>query len=447
MVTVPISYDAVNARDRALVGVAALDPALSAARKGDAVKVSPNASPITDIQEEIGLILSQRTGRRQLGQLERHSSRPVNRIVIERIEEYYARLQDAPSQDDLLTLVEKLIAFEDIADDQQFGSNESKTAREKALNDIREVLKQSGASNRQQYMLLQGARMHFEGKSSRSGLPSLLEEAADRFFDKKMVNGVRADYAMLPHAQKAEGRLGTRADILRAQYSNMIDGGMKIAKLYAALLKNCKILDFHTLSEVFLKAAGDDLATVAGRTDRTVLRGLMNQLSCLKTLRTALEGCAELIGQVEDMFPGFADPLEDDTEDRSKGGSKDGSDGGSEDGPKDDAEDSSQVGSERAGELLADLLNFCAKNAPSHGDGRKLVRRFEGETTPAKALVVYCNGLIALHKNLDDRIFPSNSARLQQTTELLTVSGEYVEIEESEEAARSRDLFTQALGH
>ncbi|MEO9738465.1 MAG: hypothetical protein ABJO09_05555 [Hyphomicrobiales bacterium] len=439
MATTPISNDAIYSRDRALVGLTVLDPALTAARKGDTVRVSQNSSPLTDIQEEIGLLLSQRAGKRQIGQIERRDTRPSNRIVVERIAEYYARLQDAPSHDQLLALVEKLKAFEDIANEQQFGSSEPRSAREKALNDIREALKDSGVTNRQRYMLLQGARMHFEGNSARSGLALLLEQAADRFFDKKTVNGVRADYAMQLHARQAEQRLGTRAEVLRAQYNNMIDGGMKIAKLYEALLKNCKTLDFDRLSDVFLKAAGDDLATVSGRADRAFLRGLMNQLSCLKTLRTALEGCGGLLEQVEEMFPGFVKSAEDETDGRSRGGGSGGDPGEEEKDPsndqtEDEAWDTKRKASGKAPELLADLLNFCAKSSPSHGDSRKLVRRFESESTPAKALVVYCNGLIALHKNLDDRVFPSDSARLQQSTELLSVSGDYVEIEEREEA-------------
>ncbi|MEO9901985.1 MAG: hypothetical protein ABJF28_14425, partial [Nisaea sp.] len=82
MATTPISNDAIYSRDRALVGLTVLDPALTAARKGDTVRVSQNSSPLTDIQEEIGLLLSQRAGKRQIGQIERRDTRPSNRIVV-----------------------------------------------------------------------------------------------------------------------------------------------------------------------------------------------------------------------------------------------------------------------------------------------------------------------------------------------------------------------------
>jgi len=379
-----------SANVQSTVGAEVLEQARGT-RKGDAATLVQKQSDLTDIQEEIGNAVGKLADKRTLGQSKMRQGAGVNKEALKRIADYYDRLPDAPREAKLRDLVKKLEAFEDFIESGDGGGGGELTA-----DDILQALRATDGDARRQYMLLQGARIHFENKPGGSALLALLDRAEKAFNQSGVAHDVRADYAMLAHAKKAAPSLGLHPGALRDKYREMLLSGMNLGQLFYSLSDFSKRLNFNAVVDLFMKAAGDDLAATSDETDQGFLGSLLKELGILKTMRSAYEGCADLLDKTRRMFPGFGD------------------------GP----------GAGGPNELMGELLTFCSKPTPSVEDGRKIIKPFQNEETLPEASVVFSNGLLDLHRELPDQAFPSNQARIQQVRVLTDVSSDLVEIEE-----------------
>ncbi|MBG6146006.1 type III secretion system YopN/LcrE/InvE/MxiC family regulator [Labrenzia sp. EL_142] len=274
--------------------------------------------------------------------------------------------------------------------------NDGGSDRRATSSAILQFLQDTGTSPRQQYMLLQGARVHFHANGASEELVSLLNQAENAFKNNKIAYDVRADFAMLVHAKEAASTLGFEPSVLRDKYRELLLSGMNLGQLFYALSDLYKRLNFSSVIDLFLKAAGDDLAATSIETDRALLSNLLRELGVLKTMRSAYESCLGLIERVIRFTPS-------DSEDESLG---------------------------KAKNLMGTLLSFCASNTASIEEGRKVFRSVEAKSTTPIARVVFGNGLLEQHRDLPDAVFPSDQARLHQIEILSEICSDLAEDEE-----------------
>ncbi len=359
------------------------------ARKGDAAVAVNKQSDLADIQEEIGNSVSKLADKRSLQRAKVRQGAGVNPEAIKRIADYYERLPDGPRESKLRELVIRLQSFDRMMNDG--GSDRRATS-----SAILQFLQDTGTSPRQQYMLLQGARVHFHANGASEELVSLLNQAENAFKNNKIAYDVRADFAMLVHAKEAASTLGFEPSVLRDKYRELLLSGMNLGQLFYALSDLYKRLNFSSVIDLFLKAAGDDLAATSIETDRALLSNLLRELGVLKTMRSAYESCLGLIERVIRFTPS-------DSEDESLG---------------------------KAKNLMGTLLSFCASNTASIEEGRKVFRSVEAKSTTPIARVVFGNGLLEQHRDLPDAVFPSDQARLHQIEILSEICSDLAEDEE-----------------
>jgi len=403
-----------SANAHSIVGVNILDQ-VRGARRGEAVTLVQKQSDMSDIQEEIGNAVGKLADKRVLGQKNVRLGGGVNKEALNRIAAYYERLPDAPHEDKLRDLVKMLQTFEDLMKGE--GGKGGKSA---SADDILRALSETDGDARRQYMLLQGARVHFEKKEGSEAMVALLDRAERSFNDSGVAYDVRADYAMLVHAKTAGPSLGLDPGALRDKYREMLLSSMDLGKLFYSLSDFYKRLNFHAVVDLFLKAAGDDLATISTKTDHSFLAGLLKELTTLKTLRTVFEASAEMLEKTRRIFPRF--------------GNRDGKNKKKkkawtlvEDDEEGEKEEQGLVG-EKA--LMGELLAFCAKQTPGLDDGRRIIKPYEDDETSPKARVIFYNGLLDLHRQIPDQVFPAAQARLRQVGVLSEMCGTLAEAEE-----------------
>lgn len=366
-------------------------PVARGARQGDPATARKSMSDLTKIQEEIGNAVGKFADKRTLGQAKIRQGAGVSQQAIKRIGEYLDRLPDAPREAKLRSLVKELQSYEDA-----LTRNGSSSGSNLDPQDVLQALSAQSKDARQQYMLLQGARVHFENRAGSNALLPLLDGVEKFFNESGVAYDVRSDYAMLVHAKKMRPSRGVSPEVLRDKYREMLISGMNLGQLFYSLADFYKRLRFHSVIDLFLKAAGDDLAAVTNQTDQSFLGNLLKELGILKTLRSVFEGCVDVLEKTRRIFPNFYS-------------------GTNECGPN---------------ELMGELLGFCAKQTPTVEDGRKILKPFQIASPPPAAQVVFCNGLLDLHREVPDRSFPSAKARMQQINVLTAICSDLVEVEE-----------------
>lgn len=358
-------------------------------RHNSSVVAVNKQSDLSDIQEEIGNSVGKLADRRTLERAKVRQGAGINKEALKRIADYYDKLPDAPREEKLRALVRTLEAFQEMLERGDGDRNLS-------ADDILKALRDTDGDARRQYMLLQGARIHFEKTNgTRETIAAL--DTAERFFSESgIAQDVRADFAMLPLAKDALPGTGIRPQSLRDQYLQMLLGDVKLEQLFTVLSGYSKRRDFSKIVDLFLAAAGADLAATSFETDKNYLGGLLKQLGILKTLRSVFEASAGLLETAQRMFPGFGG------EARTGG----------------------------ADELVAKLLGYCSQKTPSVEDARKIFIPFDTSEASPKANVFFGRGLLVLHRDLPDRVFPSDQSRLLQLNRLIAVCDSLVETEE-----------------
>lgn len=355
-------------------------------RYGRSVDVVNKNSDLSDIQEEIGNAVGKFADKKTLGQAKLRQGAGVNIEALKRIADYYDKLPDMPRDAELRDLVGKLQGFEDL---MQRGESASE-------DDILEALSQFDGDVTHQYEALQTTRRYFEETGASDEFLALLESAGRYFDDPDIQRDVQAGYTIGPSASAAAPTLETSPAALRDTYREMLRGDKPMGQLFDLLSGFNLRQKFDETIDVFLKAAGRELANSSSQADPVLIGHLTRELATLKEMRTVMEQGEHLIHQTKRIDPSFAQ----------------GTEGAS------------------AKTLTSRLLNFAAKPSPSMTDTRQLIKNFDG--TGEQTLVVFANGLHDLHRLISDRSVISDSARLQQSAMLKNLR---IELSAAEEAA------------
>ncbi|PTW56665.1 type III secretion system YopN/LcrE/InvE/MxiC family regulator [Breoghania corrubedonensis] len=384
------------------VGAEVLEQARGA-QKGNSAAASVINNDLSDIQEEIGNAAAHLKDKRSLGQTKLRQGQGANREALKRIADYYDKLPDKPHEDDLRDLVKTLQKFEDILE-KGGGSGQHVSA-----DDILHALRDFDKDVTHQYEVLRAViryhedtRAAFENggpsperAAAREALRAELDAAEARFEqDPDLIRDVRAGYAMAALANDAAPTLETNPAALRNHYREMLRGPRNMAQIFDTLTGFNLRFAFDAVVDLFMDAAGNDLASTTTSTDPVLLGALLKELSKLKTMRTVFGACHEALAKVQRIDHGFAN-------------------GAGAGGPE---------------ELASALLHFCTKHATNLADARALAKPFETDFPPT--MVVFANELRDLHAMVPDQVFPSDQACVQQKKVLEQLQTEMTEIEE-----------------
>lgn len=378
--------------------------------QGHPAKVVEKSSDLSDIQEEIGNSVGKLADKRTLETSRLRKGAGVNKEALTRIADFYDRLPDAPHEDKLRELVGNL---QDHVDRQEEG-----TQAGKGLNDVYHLLRSSSDSDRQAYMLLQAARLHFAGTETGDALLPLFDQVEDKFYASQTAQDVRADYAVLVHAREA-GAPAAVQTALSDKYRDMLLSGMDLGILFSTLSSFYKRLSFQAVIDIYLQAASDDLEMLSREGDKAFLGKLLGELGILKTLRSTYEAAQSLLARSRRLLSRFG---------KMRNSEKDGSE------EEEDDDDDSGVNA-----LMAELLSFCSKRTAALDDGRRLIRTFDRDEDPV-AGVIFGNGVLEIHRDMPDTVFPSTQVRLHQLNVLVEICSDLTAIEDENFTAGTQIL-------
>ncbi len=358
-------------------------------RKGDAATAFVKNSDLTDIQEEIGNAVGKFADKKTLGQAKMRQGAGVNMEALKRIADYYDKLPDMPREAELRTLVGTLQSFQDLLGE---GGGDGSVSAE----DVLEALRKFDGDVTHQYEALQVAQRYFEDNGAGQPLLALLGQAERAFDDPDLARDVQAGYTIAAGAAEAAPSLETSPAALRDAYREMLRSDQNMGQLFDKISDFNIRFSFTQAVDLFLTAAGDDLADTNGETDPVLLGALTRELGALKEMRTVFEEANKLIDQTQRIDRSFAN------------------------------------GADAAGpiELTSALLNFSTKQSPSLSDARAILKKFEPATE--STMVVFANGLQDLHRLMSNRSVVSDSARVQQNTMIENLR---IELSAAEEAA------------
>ena len=360
-------------------------------RKGDAATAVVKNADLTDIQEEIGNAVGKFADKRTLGQAKLRQGVGVNIEALKRIADYYDKLPDMPREAELRGLVGKLQSFQDMLAGEGGGGSGSVSA-----DDILDALRSFDGDVTHQFEALQVAQRYFEENGAGPALRTALDQAERAFDDPDLARDVRAGYTIAAEAAAAAPTLETTPGALRDAYREMLRSEQNIGELFDKISDFNIRFSFSQAVDLFLTAAGNDLADTNSQTDPILLSALNRELGALKEMRTVFEEGNRLINMTQRIDPSFG------------------------------------TGPDAAGpiELTSALLKFSAKQSPSLSDARNLVKQFE--PAEEKTMVVFANGLQDLHRLMSDRSVTSSSARVQQVSMIENLR---IELSVAEEAA------------
>ncbi|MEI2384502.1 HrpJ domain-containing protein [Breoghania sp. JC706] len=384
------------------VGAEVLEQARGA-QKGNSAAAAVINNDLSDIQEEIGNAAAHLKDKRSLGQDKLRQGQGANREALRRIADYYDKLPDKPHEDDLRDQVKTLQKYEDLLEKGGGGGGAV------SADDILHALRDFDRDVTHQYEALRAVSRYyedtqadFEGRgpsperaAAREALRAELGAAGARFErDPDLMRDVRAGYAVAALARDAAPSLETDPAALRDHYREMLRGPQTMARIFDTLSGFNLRLAFDTVVELFMQAAGNDLASTTTSTDPVFLGALVKELGKLKTMRTLFDASFEVLARVQRIDPDFAN-------------------GAGAAGPV---------------ELTSALLHFCARPTASLADARALTKPFETGFPPT--MVVFGNELRDLHAMAPDQVFPSDQACLQQKNALRQLQTELTEVEE-----------------
>ena len=249
-----------------------------------------------------------------------------------------------------------------------------------------------------QFAALELMTEHFEQIGADEPFLQALGEARQQFEQGDIARDVRAGFAAAKVAHEAAATLETDPATVRNGYRALLREQTNLGGLFEKLATFDLANKYETVIETFLTAAGRDLATTDGQTDKILLNGLLQELSKLKTMQTVLEQSKSLVGTALRYLERREHHCLD------------------------------------AVRLTGDMLHFAAKTTPTPKDVRQLLGPCELDP---EVQVLVGNGLRALHGQLPDMIIPGSQARILQAAAIMGLLGQLVELEEAAHAARS----------
>lgn len=262
--------------------------------------------------------------------------------------------------------------------------------------DILKLLQEMDGDVTHQYAALDIAREHFAAAKAPEAFQEVLASAARAFETPELMREVRAGFAAAKIAHQAAQTLETDPAAVRDAYRAMLREQKNFGQLFDAFRKFDVSKKFDAVIDVFLAAAGNDLASIGPSADRGYLDALLLELGKLKGLKSVLQLSERLVGETRRLVPNGEKSWLDALDTASR------------------------------------VLNFAAKATVSMADARGLLGAM-AEASPASQ-VAFGNGLRLLHGAIPDAVMPAG-ARGQQVATLTLLQNNLVAAEEEAFAA------------
>ncbi len=373
--------------------------------RGETVAPSSESSKLTDAAEEMGMSVATRADKKSLGQRQVRQGQGADLQALARIAEYYDKLPNMPSAEQIKALVDKLAQFLEATSGDKSGG-----ASGFSKDDVLAALQDFDGDVTHQYAALEIAREYFEASGAPAAFQTVLDEARADYERGDLGRDVRAGFAAAAMANALGPTLETDPAALRDAYRAMLRETPNYGDLFGILSGFDVLKSLPEVVDAFMTAAARDLASTGPSTDERFLHGLLTELGKLKRVQTTLDQAQDLVRSVARLLP---------PTDRS------GLD---------------------AVALAGRALEFSAKSVVSVADARALL----GALTTASfaSQVALANGLRGLHAEMPDEIMPSPQARLQQASTLMLLLDDLTAAEQDEydaiDAAQSKSPATGA---
>ena len=386
--------------------------------RGEVVRTSAENAKISQAAGDYAVSEALRTNLRTLGQRTVRQGQGTHMRATARIADFYDKLPNMPELDELQVLVDTLQSFSEMlelsgpaqkkrgwrerAERDSGDSLDGEPERGPTKDDVLRALQEFDGDVTHQFAALEIAREHFASERADAKLQNLLDAAMADFEKTEIARDVRAGFAAAQVAKRAAATLETDPATVRDTYRSMLREQQNMGQLFDTLAKFDLSKNLGEVIDVFMVAAGRDLAGTGPSTDDRFLHGLIAELGKLKKVRSVFEAGADFLRRTERILApaerGLADPKQ----------------------------------------LASRLLNFCAKPTVNLADARLLLDPLEPASPESQ--VIFANGLRELHAEVPDDVMPSAEARLQQCAALGTLLNHVVAAEEayyeSREAAR-----------
>lgn len=357
---------------------------------GEAVQVSPNQADITDALEELGMAASHKA-KVDIDKVKVRKGAGTDLDALSRIAEYYEKLPDLPRDDKLRELTRRFGTFEEL---MRRGGEEGGSGLPTA-EDLRQALAEYDSDITHQFAALEQMRQNAVKAGAPEGFLALLDTVrTDLRTEAASVRDIAAGFIAAPEAHSMAEALGADAATYRNSYREMLRDTPNIGQIFGALRGFSLTEKLEDVIDSFTKVAGADLGSFNSSTDPVQLRGVLDELSKLKRIRTALDGATEGLGKLDRMYP----PEGDETRPTSA-------------------------------ELTERLLGFAASPVSGMADAERLMAGLLSGLP--EVAVAGINILRDMHAALPDDIMPNPAAREQQSRVLMSLSDRLVDAEEA----------------
>ncbi len=359
----------------------------------EAVQVSTAQSDITDALEELGQAVATR-GKKDLEKMKMRKGAGTDLEALGRIAEYYDKLPDLPKDQKSRDVVLKMQTFEEMFREGAGGGGGSGMP---TADDIRELLQQFDGDVTHQFAMLEDARLRFAQTGAAEGFLSILDEVRSEMREGDNAQEIKAGFASAQEAVTAADRFASSATAFRDSYRQLVRASGHMGRVFDALSEFSKLggksrEDFEAVLDSFIKVAGDDMKSFGPSVDPVILNAVVQELSVLKNLRTTLEMSDDMLTKMGRLFPNDRDAMPDSTT------------------------------------ITSELFHFVAAQVASSLDAERMVGHFSNPNPEIPVIAI--NSLRDIHTRLPDSVMPSDTARVQQSQILTSISDKYVQAEE-----------------
>ncbi len=359
--------------------------------RGERVAASSETSKLQEAAEEIGMSVAHRADKRTLGRREVRQGQGATLEALARIADYYDKLPDMPREEELRALVSVLQDFQ--ARMEEFSSGGS-GGQAVTKEDILAELHKFDPDVTHQFAALDIAREFFAATGAANEFQMLLDQVHAEYGKGDLAREVKAGFASSHAASLAAATLETDPAKVRESYRSLLRESKSMSQLFDAFRQFDVMKRFDEVIEIFMSAAGRDLASTGPSTDTDYLHALVTELSRLKKMQSVIDMSAQLMGTTDRLLAPGEQPQGD------------------------------------AADVASSILAFSSNPAAGPGDARGMMTRY-GECSLATQ-VNFANGLRTLHAELPDEVMPSPQARLQQNSAILGLLDTLVAEEEQE---------------
>ncbi|WP_294641458.1 HrpJ domain-containing protein [uncultured Aureimonas sp.] len=359
--------------------------------RGQTVETSSETSKLEDAKEEIGMAVAHRSDKRTLGQRQVRQGQGAHLEAIARIADYYDKLPDMPRESELQGLVEDLTRMQDLLSGGGQGGGPTK-------DDVLALLGRFDSDPTHQFAGLEIAREFFAASGATVEFQALLEGVRAEYERGDLGREVRAGFAVAELAAREAATLETDPAAVRETYRQLLRETPDMNRVFDAFRCFDPLKRLDEVVDLFLMAAGRDMAATGPSSDPAFLHALITEMSKLKTLGTVMELLNNLCRTTDRLL---------------KPGER----------PQGSATDATGL-----------LLAFSTRATSGLADARALLARYG--TCSAETQLVYANGLRLAHAELPDDVMPSLQSRLQQVAALMMLQDRAVAEEELEYEGR-----------